>query len=275
MRLRPLALLASLVFLVGAGCDPTATIGFRSPFEFGNQTSQAAAYQLETAPGMRLVVRPSAFGTGILNELIGQDAGVKDVTVKEFTSDRVVLGWQERTDSATATPRTGTVEATKLENAHNAVPPGLWKPGSSAVESEGLLWLSSGAYAELTATGATEWGVTSLDGGALSTAQKTLQNIEHTVERFLPSATSTSPFVVRKLNDVPAYPLRVNGKMESVEAVRVAGFLAEYIVLKNPDAPLILKMTAQPAAYGALAALKPLGLDPDAFGYEVSEVKTK
>jgi hypothetical protein len=139
----------------------------------------------------------------------------------------------------------------------------------------GLLWLSPGAYAELTSASSTEWGVTSLGGDTLAKAQQIWQNFERLLARLVPATATASPFAVKILNDVPAFPLRIDGNLESVEAVRIGSALAEYVVLKNPQAPLILKMTAKTAAYGALTALSPLGLSPDAFGYEVTEVKTK
>lgn len=271
---RPLLILAATVLLLGAGCDLTQRISLQNPFTSAPAVPAATA-RVEATPGLHLTIHPSALGFGVINDLIGRDAGTKDVVVKEFSPDRVVLDWSERPESATSTPRSGTIEAVDWANATAAVPPGFWPTGNVTSDDIGLLWLSPAAYAEFSATNSTEWGITSMGGDGLAKIQQAWQNFRRLAARLMPSASTLSPFRLEKLNDVPAFPIRLDGQMVSVEAVRAGNVLAEYVILKNPSAPLILKMTAKPAAYGALAALKPLGLDPDAFGYEVTEIRTK
>lgn len=269
--------MAAAILVAGAGCNLGSAVKLRSPFDFGGTVEAPKPYALTVGAGATMTVRPSALGvSGTLDELVGNQEGARSVTVNAFDNDRVAIVWKDLA-AASGTPLSGTIESASWGSSHAMLPPAFWKSGDAKIEGSGLLWLSSEAYNQLTTVGSTEWR-TALGGTRLSPlAQKALSAFESIATKLAKqsSATSTSPFLIAKSADIDSYPIRVNGRIEHVGAIRASGWFAEFLILKNRATPLILNVTVHPAAFAALKALEPVGGDPAAFGYEVTEVTVK
>ena len=274
---RQLGLAVAALLLVGAGCDLGSAVNLRNPFEFGGSVTTEKPYALTVGTGATFTVRPSALGIGgTIAELLGNDDGAREVTVKAYSPDRLAIAWRDLA-SASGTPASGTIESSSWSSAHAMLVPAFWKAGDVEADGNGMLWLSPTAYQELTTNGSTDWRV-ALGGVQLAPlAQKALTAFETIAAKLAMqgSTTSTAPFRISQVADVPSYPLRVNGNIEHVAAIRASGWFAELLILKNPASPLILNVTVHPAALAALKALEPLGGDPAAFGYEVTDVTAK
>jgi hypothetical protein len=68
------------------------------------------------------------------------------------------------------------------------------------------------------------------------------------------------------------YPLTVNGKEIRVKAIRARNWFGEIVVLKNPENPLVLKLSLNPLTYGAAGAVAKSADLKNVFGYEIAKL---
>jgi hypothetical protein len=278
MSSRAAFILTSALLLLGAGCDLGAKVSLRWPFELSKPEApdvSEAAMALKTSIGATLVIQPSFLGvTGTLADLVGSVEGVKTATVKAFgPGARAEIEWTEKS----APERSGTVATESSEAAHEMFLPVFWKPGERAKTAASLIWLSPEAWRELDGKGSTEWKLGLGGEASVDAALKTLQAFNDLASRLsggsAASATATSPFRMRATGS-PAFPLRVDGELVNVKTIKASSWFADYVVLANPENPLILKVSVNPVAVGALDALKPLEADVSALGYEITSISS-
>jgi hypothetical protein len=272
--MRRLLAAAAVLLVIGAGCDVAGFLGSKIrlpdlPFMPSAGDPAAAALAVRSAPGTKISLRPTFLGvTGTLNDVLGTTEGLRSATVVSYGKDAASLTWTEGA-------RNGEVSATKTAEAGAMLLPAFWKDGKTAIEANAVIWMSAKAYAELAENGKTEWRV-GLADAELGTAAALLKTFNGLAAKLSTSATATaptaSPFLLTAGDDV-VFPLRVGGKVENVRAIRATSWLADYLILKNPENPLILKVNVNPLAISALNAFKTLGIEPDKIGYEAVGVE--
>ena len=272
MKILSLILAASALVLTGAGCDLSKKIEWRLPFSLekalpvGNPAAATAGIALE--PGLAFTVRPSSLGlTGTIDEALGNDANAVRVTVTSVEVGRTAVSWEGSSAS-------GTLSFASDADAHAMLLPAFWPSGAAESGSNGGLWFSGEAYAELRDAGATEWRL-GLAENAFSTLSKAFATFNDIASRLSGSATATvatSPFTVKKTGIVEAYPLNVDGRIVLVRAVKATSWFAEFLILENEKNPLILKVTVNPVAAPALRALEPAAVRWEELGYEITAI---
>jgi hypothetical protein len=275
--MRRLSVIVATLLLVGAGCtgDIAGFLGSKIrlpslPFMPSAGDPAAAALAVRSAPGTKILLRPTFLGvTGTLNDVLGTTEGLRIATIQSYGKDAAGLTWTEG-------ERKGEVSAAKTAEAGAMLLPAFWKDGKTAIEGNAVIWLSAKAYAELAESGKTEWRV-GLADAELGTAAALLKTFNGLAAKLSASATATapaaSPFLLAVTGDDVVFPLRVGGKIENVRAIRATSWLADYLILKNPENPLILKVNVNPLAISALNAFKTLGIEPDKIGYEAVGVE--
>ena len=155
------------------------------------------------------------------------------------------------------------------------LPPVFWKPEQATLEGNAGLWLSRSAYDELLSRGATEWRL-GFGDAALGAAAKALKTMQ-TVSTLLAGASGTpgaaiEPFRLELKSAATILPVRLDGRLEAVQVLLARNWFAEYVILKNPENPLILKVSVNPLAVEALKAFEPLKIDTATLGYEITSL---
>lgn len=266
-------ILAAALLLMGAGCDLSKKIEWRLPFSLEKalpaSDPAAATKAIVLGSGLTFTVRPSALGvSGAIDEVFGLDERALMVEVTEADPETsLTLAW--KTGSAT-----GTLKLAQYGDAHAMLLPAFWLKGDSSAAANGGLWLSSDAYSDLVGAGKSEWrlGLAENAFSALSKAFKTFNDLS---TRLSGSATATqvaSPFTIEKTAVVEAYPLTIDGRIVLVRAIKATSWFAEFLILENPENPLILKVTVNPVAAPALKALESAEIRWDELGYEITSI---
>ncbi|HTK60087.1 MAG TPA: hypothetical protein VL283_02680, partial [Candidatus Baltobacteraceae bacterium] len=136
------------------------------------------------------------------------------------------------------------------------------------------LWLSRAAYGELEADGTTEWrlGLAENAFSALAKAFKTFNDLSMKLSGSSTSTQLASPFTIRKTAVVEAYPMTVDGRIVLVRAVKATSWFADFLILENPEDPLILKVIVNPVAAPALKALGSAEIRWEELGYEITSI---
>ena len=273
--MKRLILIAAVLLVMGAGCKSEGIAGFlgskislpKLPFGATAGDPDAAALAVRAEQGTTFRIRPTFLGvTGTVNDLIGSEEGLRLAVVETRGADAESLRWTEGA-------RSGSIAASKTAASDSMFLPAFWKDGETKLARESTVWLSPKAYAELTGSGKAEWRI-GLAGTELGTVAAAIKNFNALASKLSASATATaaSPFQLAATGEA-VIPLKVGGKVENVRALRAANWLADYLILKNPENPLILKVNINPLALGALDAFKALGVDPTKVGYEVVGVE--
>jgi hypothetical protein len=163
---------------------------------------------------------------------------------------------------------------TDAQQARAMLLPAFWPPGKTMASKNGGLWLSRAAFDELERRGATEWRIGLNDDplGTLSAAFKAFNALATELSASATATEAVSPFTLTKKDVIDAFPLTIDGSLVLVRAVTASSWFADFVVLDNPDDPLILKVTVNPAASPALKALAPAKVRWDELGYEITSV---
>ncbi len=167
----------------------------------------------------------------------------------------------------------GNLIAINLKDAHSLMLPAYWpeKAEGSAMETSAI-WLSKDVYEGLSRN-----RVATLDIGILDPA---LQGVVATSAEFKKALNllqgqvktiedRTDVFKLTGDADPSEWTLRVNGQDVKVEVLKARTWFGEIVVLNNPQNPLILKATLNPAM-ASLANVLNLGALQALFGYEVT-----
>ena len=264
------ALCLAVLLLSGAGCDLDARVGLRNPFigiPSPEDRSEAVTASLGRTSGASFVLHPSYLGvTGAVDALIGAGTETR-VRLTGSGTGTASIAWERGAE-------TGTVLSKGFERSRSLLLPAFWKAGEREADGNGLLWLSPEAYQELNTLGMTDLRI-GLGDGAFDAASKALQAFNAIAKRLSVSATSTPsvpdrPFAAALKGESSVFPVRIDGKLERLRVLTVRSWFAEYVILKNPENPLVLKVSVNPVSMEALRAFAPEGVDPQAVGYEIT-----
>jgi hypothetical protein len=267
------AILAASLTLTGAGCGLSQKVGWHLPFSFDSERSASDARTATDAialkPGLSFVVRPSALGmSGSVEDLLGANDRSMKVTINRVDTGRsLALTWSA--DSAT-----GTISLVNRGDAKAMLLPAFWTTGDVQASGNGGLWLSPSSYSELASLGKTEWRL-GVAENVISPLSAALRKFNDLSARIFGSTTDTrisSPFTVTKTAVLEAYPLKVDGQIVRVRAVKAASWFAEFLILENPDNPLILKTTVNPLAAPALKAFETTKIRWNESSYELTSI---
>lgn len=270
--------ITAAALLVGTGCDQNAQISLRWPFALSPPAAEdigASALAVTSGPGTVLTIQPSFLGvTGTVADLIGSKEGAKTAAVSAFEPGvRARIEWTDAGDPG----KKGSVDTAGWTEAHEMFLPAFW-PAGDGTTAASPLWLSPAAWRGLKEAGSTEWKLGLAGEDSVDAALKTLQVFQDLAAKLsgggVASATSSSPFRIVAGKKPLAFPLRIDGKLAHVRALTASSWFADYVILENPANPLILKVTVNPVALSALDALKPLGVDVRALGYEITSIDT-
>lgn len=260
-RLAALALAAALPFL-GAGCDWKTLL--KPPKE--------AATVPPLQEGLSFSLRPSFLGvTGTVSDVLGAE-GERTVRVTAVEPGKnFSLEWE-------TTDESGSIAVREYAGSRDLFLPVFWKAGVAELAGNGVLWLSPEAYAELTDRGSTDVRL-GLGGGALERAADLLASFNAVISRLSQSATSTAPalpepFLTAFKGESAVFPLRIDGNVENVRVILAKSWFADYVILKNPENPLVLKVSVNPLAAEALQVFAPLKIDTRAIGYEITSISS-
>lgn len=265
-------ILAAALLLCGAGCDLDQKLDRRLPFSLNPASSladaAAASRSIALQSGLAFTVRPSVLGvTGTVDQVFGLDARALNVTIKEAGTDRRALAWQ----GASAD---GALTLSQYADAQAMLLPAFWQTGEMSASHNGGLWLARTAYDDLAAGREIEWRI-SLADGAMATLSTALQTFNALSTKILGSATAVpeiSPFTVKKTGTAEAFPLMIDGRAVLLRTIQASSWFADFVILDNPENPLILKVAVHPVAGPALRALEPAQIRWDELGYEITSL---
>lgn len=264
--------LFAMLLLCGAGCSLDQKLDWRLPFSLNPASSladsAAASKGIALQTGLTFTVRPSALGvSGSVDQVLGLDAEAVQVKVKEAGPDRRVIAWQGASAS-------GTLTLAPYADAQAMILPAFWQSGDMAASHNGGLWLSRSAFDDLSGGRGIDLKV-GLADNALSTLSTALKTFNAVSSKLFGSATvvpEISPFTVKKTGTAEAFPLMLDGKVTLLRTIQASSWFADLVILDNPDDPLILKASINPAAEPALKALESAHVRSDELGYEITSM---
>lgn len=292
-----------LTALFGAGCRqpvaaPRELTGPRVA-TFDNVSPKEATAKINLVPGSTIETRQTflGFGAKVAAALAGEKKeGTRVIVVERFAPRQTAnLSWKLSSKVEAESSVKAREEATRLKkpvpepvmvdsvaigkligvnlnDAHMLFPPSYWqeKDDASAFGTSGI-WVSGNVYDDLdrNRVSTLDFGLfdPALQGavGTSSDFKDILAGLERTVKGI---EDRVDVFKLSGEKDLVEWPLKVNGKDITVEAIRAKNWFGEIVVLHNSQNPLVLKATFNPAAslISGLAPLKAL------FGYEVTSL---
>ncbi|MFH1253509.1 MAG: hypothetical protein V1664_04240 [Candidatus Uhrbacteria bacterium] len=289
----------SIIFLslVGFGCSPQV-----SETEV-KITTEAVNLQA----GSAIILKQTVFGLGgVFAETVsGDNLAEYQLAISSFTpSQGTAFSWTGTTKQETAASvaareafaavdhpigdttkapeaayetltKTGVYTTSALAEATKVSLPAYWIDGEQNFSDSSLIWLSKKQYDELVNT-----KVTTLSLGLLDTKLSDLvgmtDSIKNAINALQQKADQASAgqdvYKLTAENNWKNYSLSIDGVEKTVQAIGASNWFGSYLILANPNNPLVLKATLNPFALGSLDLSSPLS---SFLGYEVTEIKTK
>jgi hypothetical protein len=172
----------------------------------------------------------------------------------------------------------GSITTDALGNAERILLPAYWPTGDYDVNGEqnSLLWLSKAQYDELVTERESHIALGLFDS-SLQNVLNFGSNVTSALDKLqgkLADGDSTSNTDITKLTaaeDWGSYELLVNGVATKVRTVKASSKLADYVVLANPENPLILKVSIKPLSLG-FTMLSSMSLVKSLAGYTINSV---
>ncbi len=172
----------------------------------------------------------------------------------------------------------GSVKTDALGNAERILLPAYWPTGDydATGQQDSVLWLSRAQYDELVSTRSSHVALGLFDS-TLSKLQNFGSNVTDALAKLegrVASSDATTNTDITKLTadaDWSNYKLSVNGVETTVRAVTASSELANYVILANPENPLILKVSIKPLSLG-FSMLSTLSLVKSLAGYTISAI---
>ncbi len=282
-------LLAMTIF-GGAGCSTTA--------------QDIVADDVDLHAGATMTFAQNWTG---LNPLRSDDTlGVRTATVDEWTvGQTATLSWtyneRKETDASYAARESaahapigeqvempdpvyetvmtsGTVITDALGNAERVTMPSYWPEGEYDVRGaeNSVVWLSRAQYDELVSTRSSHIALGLFDSTLQSAIDfgDTVENALAKLQGNIATSDAQSNYDVTKLTaegDWGVYTLLVNGTRSNVQVIEAKSLFADYVILANPENPLILKVSVKPLSLG-LGMLSTLSLINSLAGYHVTAI---
>lgn len=306
---RGAVLVALALTVFGAGCSASALkdqiipAGPKASVLDGLAPDEAAK-KVNVVPGSVIEIRQTflGFGAKIAAVLAGdKKEGTRIIVVKRFAPMEIAnVDWTLSTKIETDASKAAREEAAKakksipepilvdqvskgsvngfnLRDAHTLYFPALWPEKSDAppLGTSGI-WLSKDVY-----DGLSRNRVSTVDFGMLDPTltgvvtrvvdfQKAIDLLKSKKEAV---ENRTDVFRLDGDPETIAWPLKVNGADAKVAAIKAHTWFGEIIVLQNPQNPLILKATLNPATMSVSDVLSGAGLLNALIGYEVTEIR--
>lgn len=171
----------------------------------------------------------------------------------------------------------GEIMTDALNNAERILLPSYWPEGEYNVRGEenSVVWLSRQQYDELVTTRSSHVAV-----GLFDTTLQSMIDFGEDVSGALAklqgelATQETSNSDITKLSadeDWGSMTLTVNGEATTVRTVTASSLLANYVILANPENPLILKVSVKPLSLG-LGMLSALSVVKSLAGYEITSL---
>ena len=256
--------------------------------------------------GDTLVIKPTVLGFGAdLKAKLSEDEGVKNVTVDSFSpSVSAVFSWQGKVKIETEESKqaqadyqketeslgigekpplppepeyneqdvSGELVVSNLENSNSMLLPIIWPEGTLELEDNAAILLSQTAYNQLVTTKEAEWRIGYFDGNLITKVKIFNQELKDKVE-FVKEMVSKKEsegdetlYTIAAAGDYDQMSVLLNGDKKKVKTIVATNWFGEYMILANPDYPLILKMTPNPLATSDSFDLKSI------FGYQITEI---
>lgn len=281
--------------------------------DFDGLTPEQAAKNINFVPGSQIELRQTYLGMGakLADNLAGDDKeGVRIITLERFAPFNYAnLSWKlsrrvetqesisareeyESSDQSqpigqvikTNPPETetemvavqGGLESINLENSHALYLPAYWPSERAQAKSTSAIWLSEDVYKELTTTRNSTIYYGILDEnlfGAMKLAKQFADSVAALKNKAQQESKNTEVELVRADEDFTDWTLKVNGQDITVQVFKARNWFGEMVVLNNPQNPLILKMTLNPLALGALDLLDGGVFLQSLLGYEVTRLE--
>lgn len=288
--MRSIIAAACLLAFLGAGCSPSA--------------EEASAEDVDMHAGATMTVAQNWTG---LNPLSSDTTlGVRALTIDEWTvGEAAAVSWTHNErhetdaskvarDAAAHAPigeavempdpvyetvtTSGTIMTDALDNAARIALPSYWPEGEYDVSGEenSLLWLSRAQYDELVATRTSHIALGLFDS-TLAGIIGFGENVEGALAKLqgnIAQGDAQSNADVTKLTaeaDWGDYTVVLNGKLSTVRTVEASSMFANYVILANPENPLILKVAMKPLSLG-LGMLTTMNLINSLAGYHVTAI---
>ncbi len=173
----------------------------------------------------------------------------------------------------------GSITTDALDDGQRIMLPSEWSDLNHdlAGGSNTVIWLSKVQYEELTATRHTHLSIGVLDAG-LQTAADAAVAVKAFIAKISGSnyAGSVSDQAVTELvasAEWGSYTLMYAGKKVKVQTIEAENKFASYVILANPDNPLILEVELKSWAYGT-EALGLISDDLQVAGYSIKSITT-
>lgn len=294
-----LSLSLAIIVLIAGGCSEKKS---------SDKNIEGFTSDLKIKSGTRLDIRQTIFGLGAkIAEINDTEQGKTGVEITQWDYDgEIALKWQRKmkveteesiqarkdfeknqvpTPIGEEEPKgpdpkfdeidvEGKVTANNSGDINSIFIPAYWSEGEKSLENNGIIWLSKKNYQELVDTRKTHLRLGLFDdaiaiaGGSLDKANEALKKLGADAEKI-----KDDPYLLEADGDFSEFSLKVNGETEKVQVIKARNWFGEYIILNNPDNPIILKATLNPLSYGALDILSPLGILKSLLGYEVTSIE--
>lgn len=289
--------------LLGAGCVERVT-GLAGSFSFGGGDAQDVAANtaaIVLKPQSRLILSPTVLGVGAgllpdrrtvvtMDVWKPRDKAAFTWTRTEkreteasvqaraaFAAKKVGTPIGTATDAPPApvyedVEKKGTIAIQNLRDSESNFLPSFWPEGAHDASNNGVLFLSHAVYEKLRTTKKAPWHPGLFEnpvGAVLDVSETVLSQIAGVKEKVQLRREASE---LTADDDFSTFSLVVNGEKKEVRVFGAHDAAAEYVILDNADAPLILKATLHPLSSGALDILTPLGVLKAFAGYEVTEV---
>lgn len=285
--------------LAGFGCSSTVTV---SDTEIKDATE---AVDLQT--GSTISLKQTVFGLGgVFAETVsGDNLAEYLITVNSFSpSSGVSFAWSGTTrqeiaasvaaretyaaadhpiGDTTKAPeavyetvtKTGVFITSALTESTRVFLPVYWTDGEQTFSDNSLIWLSKKQYDDLVNTKTTILSLGLFDSKLADLVGMTdgLQNAINTLRQKADQASKSQDiYKLTAEDDWREYALIVDGSEKTVRVISASNWFGSFLILANPDNPLILKATLNPFALGSLDLSSILS---SFLGYEVTEIVTK
>jgi len=290
-------LVCFFIILAGFGCSSSTT----------NTDYQTMAESADLSAGSSFTIRQTVFGLGgvFAKTMTGNNLSEYQVSVYSFVpADLVAFSWFSTSEQETKTSiaaretykttnhpvgdtstapeaiyetinKTGSYDSSALDNAINVLLPAYWVEGEQSFEDNSIIWLSKQQYDNLVNTKNALMSLGLFDEKISSFLEKSdkVQNALSILQKKAEEVSQSEDiYKLSAEGDWQTYSLVIDGTKQTVRTIRASNWFGSYVILANPDNPLILKATLNPFALGSFDLFSPLS---SFLGYEVTEIKTK
>jgi hypothetical protein len=287
------------LLLVGFGCSPAIPAS--------DTAAKDAAGAVDFQSGSTVTIKQTVFGLGgIFAETVSGDGLAEyQLVVDSFVPENFVsFSWSSTAEEETmasiaardafeaashpigdttkaSTPvyetvtKFGNYSTTALDNGTKILLPAYWSEGDQSFEDNSIIWLSKEQYESLvsTKTATLSLGLFDEKIASLVGMSDSVQNALNTLQQKATDASKSQDiYKLTADDDWQNYSLIVDGTEKTVQTIQANNWFGSYVILANPENPLVLKATLNPFALGSFDISSPLS---SFLGYEVTEIKSK